>query len=636
MANIYVKEPPTSGKIRLVTSKGEVDIELWANEAPKACRNIIGLALEGYYDDSPFHRIVPGFIIQTGDPTGTGMGGESFYGEPFHDEIHQRLRFTRRGIVACANANEPGTNESQFFITLDATPELQNKHTIFGRIEGPTIYNVLALADVELRKDEPDRPVYAPKLLTVEVLDNPFDDVVPRITREERREQERAKREAARAKRENRGVNKTKKNTALLSFGEAEEVDANTLKGASKSSHDLLNDKRLKRESAIAQPAFDIPVPPPASAFSKGKQRATEDAESEPTAGAPSSKKRKINSANGTAGGDDDAAVHEDLASLRASHASKSAAKTGLTSQIAELESSLRDSSSARVKAKAAAEEEEKKRKKANRGRELLQEARKMYMVGGEGAAATKSQAKGKGKGKERERVGAGPDEEATLAAMRRFQEGIRATQQSEEKATKEADGEQPSGSAQAGGAQSALDEDISVLDREYGASDDDDDDDWRNHRLDAGGASIDSGRTKSAGGDRLDDYEVLDPRQPSAAAARLGFGDAGSIAKAQEERRRAEGRKGRDYVDERDWSRDGRSRGGGGGASGSSRREGRDRERDRDKERDRYKIGGEPRKKSAQDLYDRGEARRVKGHGQWDGRAGARVDSIGSPPRRR
>lgn len=77
MASQYVTEPPTTGKLLLRTSKGEIEVELWAKEAPRACRNVVALALEGYYDDCLFHRVVPGFCVQTGDPTGTGTGGES-------------------------------------------------------------------------------------------------------------------------------------------------------------------------------------------------------------------------------------------------------------------------------------------------------------------------------------------------------------------------------------------------------------------------------------------------------------------------------------------------------------------------------------------------------------------------------
>ncbi|KAB7494501.1 Peptidyl-prolyl cis-trans isomerase CWC27-like protein [Armadillidium nasatum] len=141
MSNIYIQEPPTEGKILLTTSAGDIDIELWSKEAPKACRNFVQLCLEGYYNDTIFHRVVPKFIVQGGDPTGTGTGGESIYDGPFKDEFHSRLRFVRRGLVAMANAG-PNDNGSQFFFTLGPCPELQNKHTIFGKIAGDTIYNL--------------------------------------------------------------------------------------------------------------------------------------------------------------------------------------------------------------------------------------------------------------------------------------------------------------------------------------------------------------------------------------------------------------------------------------------------------------------------------------------------------------
>jgi len=97
----------------------------------------------GYYDGVIFHRVVPGFIVQTGDPTGTGMGGESVYGEPFNDEIHGRLKFNRRGLMGMANNSKRNTNNSQFFFTLDRADELTGKHTMFGKIAGNTIYSEL-------------------------------------------------------------------------------------------------------------------------------------------------------------------------------------------------------------------------------------------------------------------------------------------------------------------------------------------------------------------------------------------------------------------------------------------------------------------------------------------------------------
>jgi peptidyl-prolyl cis-trans isomerase SDCCAG10 len=122
--------------VNLHTTYGDISIEFWPKEAPKACRNFIQHCMDGYYDDTIFHRVVAGFIVQGGDPEGTGTGGESSFedGKPFQDEFHSRLRFVRRGLVAMANSGVPNDNKSQFFITLDATMELQNKHTIFGKV----------------------------------------------------------------------------------------------------------------------------------------------------------------------------------------------------------------------------------------------------------------------------------------------------------------------------------------------------------------------------------------------------------------------------------------------------------------------------------------------------------------------
>ncbi|CAO3607025.1 unnamed protein product [Mucor hiemalis] len=87
MSNIYALEPHTTGKVILHTTAGDIEIELWGKEAPRATRNFIQLCLEGYYDGTIFHRIVPDFLVQGGDPTGTGQGGESIYDEGFPDEF---------------------------------------------------------------------------------------------------------------------------------------------------------------------------------------------------------------------------------------------------------------------------------------------------------------------------------------------------------------------------------------------------------------------------------------------------------------------------------------------------------------------------------------------------------------------
>lgn len=115
------------------TNMGTMELELYPHETPKTVENFVGLALKKYYDGVVFHRVIDKFMIQGGDPTGTGRGGESFWGGKFQDEIRPNLMFSEPGILAMANAG-PNTNGSQFFITLVPTPWLNGRHTIFGHI----------------------------------------------------------------------------------------------------------------------------------------------------------------------------------------------------------------------------------------------------------------------------------------------------------------------------------------------------------------------------------------------------------------------------------------------------------------------------------------------------------------------
>jgi len=117
------------------TSMGTIELELYSTETPKTVKNFIGLAEQGKYDGLIFHRVMDGFMIQGGDPTGTGAGGKSIYGGTFEDEFVKSLKHTGPGIVSMANRG-PNTNTSQFFITLAATPWLDGRHTIFGKVIG--------------------------------------------------------------------------------------------------------------------------------------------------------------------------------------------------------------------------------------------------------------------------------------------------------------------------------------------------------------------------------------------------------------------------------------------------------------------------------------------------------------------
>jgi len=117
----------------LETNQGTIEIRLMPKIAPKACENFIGLVEKGYYDGLIFHRVIKNFMIQGGDPTGTGAGGESIWGSPFEDEVNLDVKFDKAGLLAMANAG-PNTNGSQFFITTAATPWLNMRHTIFGEV----------------------------------------------------------------------------------------------------------------------------------------------------------------------------------------------------------------------------------------------------------------------------------------------------------------------------------------------------------------------------------------------------------------------------------------------------------------------------------------------------------------------
>lgn len=221
MSTVYHTEPPTQGKVLLKTSYGDIDIELWPKEAPLACRNFVQLCMEGYYDGSPINRIIKQFMVQMGDPTGTGKGGESIWGRPFKDEFHGRLKFNHRGLVAMANENAtPHTNRSQFFLTLGPCEWLNKKHTIFGKITGNTIFNVLRLDGAET--DETDKPLENIILIKAEILSNPFDDIIPRDLSKQEEKSKRKSKETIEPVKE---AVKLVRNTKLLSFGDEEEND---------------------------------------------------------------------------------------------------------------------------------------------------------------------------------------------------------------------------------------------------------------------------------------------------------------------------------------------------------------------------------------------------------------------------
>ncbi|CAI7669792.1 hypothetical protein PCG10_010540 [Penicillium crustosum] len=149
------------------TSMGSFSVELYNNHAPKTCKNFATLAERGYYNNVIFHRIIPDFMVQTGDPTGTGRGGSSIYGEKFEDEIRGELKHTGAGILSMANSG-PNTNGSQFFITLAPTPWLDGNHTIFGRVKsGLRVIQRMGL----VKTGAEDKPVDELKIIRARVVE---------------------------------------------------------------------------------------------------------------------------------------------------------------------------------------------------------------------------------------------------------------------------------------------------------------------------------------------------------------------------------------------------------------------------------------------------------------------------------
>jgi cyclophilin family peptidyl-prolyl cis-trans isomerase len=142
----------TNNPVALIeTTLGKIAVELFPKEAPDTVANFVKLIEKGYYDGVIFHRVIPGFMVQTGDPTGTGRGGP---GWTIMDEFHPKLRHNKAGILSMANAG-PDTGGSQFFITLGTTPHLDDRHAVFGAvIEGQDVVKKIGDAP----RDRSDRP----------------------------------------------------------------------------------------------------------------------------------------------------------------------------------------------------------------------------------------------------------------------------------------------------------------------------------------------------------------------------------------------------------------------------------------------------------------------------------------------
>jgi peptidyl-prolyl cis-trans isomerase-like 2 len=187
------KRVKQSGYALIRTNLGELTLELLPEHAPKAVYNFVKLAQKGYYNGIVVHRNIKNFMMQTGDPTGTGRGGASIWGKNFEDEFEGSQRHDNRGVVSMANKGKD-TNSSQFFITYRKVPHLDKKHTIFGRVaDGLEVLKAIE----DSPTDDKDRPLEELKMLEVKILVDPFEEFMKNKTEKDKaaEEKERLRRE---------------------------------------------------------------------------------------------------------------------------------------------------------------------------------------------------------------------------------------------------------------------------------------------------------------------------------------------------------------------------------------------------------------------------------------------------------
>ncbi|XP_065917044.1 peptidyl-prolyl cis-trans isomerase-like 3 [Dysidea avara] len=159
--------------VTLHTDLGDIKLELFCDLTPKTCENFLALCASGYYNDCSFHRNIKSFMVQTGDPTGTGKGGTSIWNKKFEDEFHDNLKHNARGIVSMANSG-PDTNGSQFFIIYGKQPSLDMKYTVFAKvIDGFDTVDDLEKLPVD---DKSFRPKSEVKIRRITIHANPLAD----------------------------------------------------------------------------------------------------------------------------------------------------------------------------------------------------------------------------------------------------------------------------------------------------------------------------------------------------------------------------------------------------------------------------------------------------------------------------
>jgi len=234
------------GYVRLVTNYGPLNLELHCDLVPKACENFMKLCQKDYYNGTVFHRLIKHFMVQGGDPTGTGEGGESFWKTSFPDEFKPNLSHTGRGILSMANSG-PNTNKSQFFITFRSCKHLDGKHLIFGRIVGGA---ETTLSDIEnVETDNKDKPIDSIIIQKALVFVDPFTEADEALAEERRKELNSAqeKEEEIKEKKKDKPVKK------VYSSGVGKFINPNLKKEARKTegTNDVANPPKKKKTTAF-------------------------------------------------------------------------------------------------------------------------------------------------------------------------------------------------------------------------------------------------------------------------------------------------------------------------------------------------------------------------------------------------
>jgi peptidyl-prolyl cis-trans isomerase SDCCAG10 len=264
MSQVYATEPSTSGRVIFQTTRGDLEIQLWCRECPATSRFFLQLCLDGFFDNMIFHRIVPDFLIQTGavrkgDKAGASSASAEKAMEQYRAavqadealqrrkyEVHSRLRFNHRGQVAMAlgvGDDDDVELQPQFFVTLEEAPYLDGKNTLFGTINGPTIFNAIRIGKtfVDESTNQPIDLDDAPCIKAVKIVENPlFTDLVPQASVPWRQQPQ----EKIKSKKKKR---KGKKDVNVLSFGDELEEGLEGDSGM-QSSHDMVASATLKSQ----------------------------------------------------------------------------------------------------------------------------------------------------------------------------------------------------------------------------------------------------------------------------------------------------------------------------------------------------------------------------------------------------